>query len=536
MPKKPNNNPFEKLVCDARLGRVSRRRFMEYVIATGVTVPVATSLWSTHVAAATPKKGGTFRVGLHDGNTSDSLDPATTESVYMIQTNHAIRSYLTEITEKNTLGPDAATSWEASDDASEWTFKLAKGVEFHNGKSFTARDAVASLNYHRGDDSKSAAKSLLADVKEIKADDDHTLVIKMAGGNADLPYLMSDYHLVMMPSDGEGKVDISGVGTGPYKIDKHDAGVSSTMSRHANYHRSGLAHFDGLNFLVLNDINARQTALTTGEVDAVSEIDVKTAHLLGRHPDIELDEVASGYHITIPMFVDVAPFDNLDVRLALKYAIDRQELVDKVLLKHGSLGNDHPIAPSLPFWADLPQREHDIDKAKFHLKKAGAEGLKVSLSTSEAAFGGATDMALLFQASAAKAGITIDVKREPSDGYWSNVWLKKPFTVVAWGARPTPDVMFSLAYKDDADWNESHWKDPAFNKILREAKSELNSERRAEMYKQMQLLCRDEGGTIVPMFRNYVYGHRKTVRHGPDLAGNWTLDGARAYQRWWFDS
>ena len=123
----------------------------------------------------------------------------------------------------------------------------------------------------------------------------------------------------------------------------------------------------------------------------------------------------------------------------------------------------------MPYWADLPQRAYDPDKAKFHLKKAGAEGLSVQLSAAAAAYAGAVDDALLFQASAKAAGINIEVVREANDGYWSNIWLKKPFVMVQWGARPTPDVMFSLAYKDDADWNESHWKNPKFNALLREA-------------------------------------------------------------------
>jgi peptide/nickel transport system substrate-binding protein len=94
--------------------------------------------------------------------------------------------------------------------------------------------------------------------------------------------------------------------------------------------------------------------------------------------------------------------------------------------------------------------------------------------------------------------------------------------------------MFSLAYKDDAAWNESHWQNEQFNKILREAKAELNQEKRTEMYREMQQLCRDDGGTVVPFFRNRVYARRSNVMHGPDLAGNWELDGARSFQRWWF--
>lgn len=512
---------------------IGRRQFMEGALATGLTAASATALWSKGVQAATPQKGGTFRVGMHDGNTSDNLDPGTTQSVYMIQLNHAMRSYLTEITNTNEIGGDAAESWEASDDASQWTFKLNKDVVFHDGKSLTADDAVASLNYHRGENSTSAAKALLEDVDEIRADGPDTVVIKMKSGNADLPYLLSDYHLVMLASDGEGNIEPqSENGTGPFKIVSHEPGVSTELVRHENFHKE--AWFDGVRIIAINDPATRQNAIVTNEVDAVSEVELKTVGLMARDPNIEVDELPSGAHVTIPMFCDVAPFDNLDVRLALKYAINREEIVQKIARGHATIGNDHPIGQTLPFWADLEQRTYDPDKAKFHLKQAGAEGLSVSLSAADAAFGGAVDMAILFREQAAAAGINIDVVREPNDGYWSNVWLVKPFCVVSWGARPTPDVMFSLAYKDDAAWNESHWNNPEFNRILREAKAELDNAKRAEMYAEMQSLCRDDGGTIVPFFRNRVFARRSNVMHGPDMAGNWELDGARSYQRWWF--
>ena len=527
----------DDLVESAKRTGLSRRQFIRGTLAAGLSISAGSALWSSQVAAATPKRGGIYRVGMHDGNTSDSLDPGTTESVYMIQLNHACRSYLTEITSTNEIGPDAAVSWEASADASEWRFELAKNIVFHSGKPFTAEDAVASLNYHRGEDTKSAAKTLLTDVEGIRADGDHAVIIKMASGNADLPYLLSDYHLVMLPAKPSGGIEWeSGDGTGPYKIVHHDPGIGTELVRHEQYHRENQAFFDGVKLTALNDVNARQTALLTNDVDAISDVDLKTVRLLGRDPNIELDEVPSGTHATIPMFCDVAPFDNLDVRLALKHAIDREEIIQKILFEHGSVGNDHPISPTLPYYAELPQREYDPEKARFHLKKAGAEGMEVELSAADVVFPGAIDMCTLFREQASKVGITINVRREPNDGYWSNVWLVKPFVVVQWGTRPTPDVMFSLAYKEGAAWNESHWENETFNKLLLEAKAELDQAKRAEMYREMQLLCRDDGGTIVPYFRNRLSARRKNVQHGPNLAGNWELDGARSFQRWWFES
>ena len=157
------------------------------------------------------------------------------------------------------------------------------------------------------------------------------------------------------------------------------------------------------------------------------------------------------------------------------------------------------------------------------------------MSVADSVYSGAVDMCVLYAEQAKKAGITINVKREPNDGYYSDVWLKKPFCLVQWGSRPTPDVMLSLAYKDDAAWNESHWKHPRFNELLRSAKTELDQDKRTTMYKEMCQLAHDDGGTIIPMFTNFVYARRKNVKHGPNLAASWQIDGARGSSRWWFE-
>ena len=530
-----NNWKLNGLSDLAKAGRISRRRFMEGAATLGLTVAAASTLWSK-TAKAEPKKGGRFRVALDDGNTTDSMDPATYESTFQITMSHSHRNYLTEITPENVVGPELAESWEASDDAAEWVFKLRQGAEFHNGKTFDADDAVATLNYHRGEDSKSAAKALLESVVDVKADDKNTLRVKLNAGSADFPYVLTDYHFTMLPSNGEGGIIWEGgVGTGGYVVQEFEPGVRAFMTRSPNYWKEGRAHFDEVELLAIPDVNARQTGLTTGDLDAMIECDIKTVHLLGRDPNIEVIEVPSGTHTTMPMHVDVPPFDNNDVRLALKYALDRETALQTILRGHGTIGNDHPIGPVLPYYAQgLEQRLYDPDKAKFHLKQAGMENLKVSFSASDVPLPGGVDLAIIYKEHAAKAGIEIDVVREPNDGYWSNVWLVKPFSLASWGQRPTPDVMFSLGYAADAPWNDSHFKNERFNKLLIEARAELNEAKRAEMYFEMQQIMRDEGGTIVPWFRNFVYANRANVMHDEFLSGNWALDGARGAERWWF--
>jgi len=129
------------IAAAARNGKVSRREFMQLSMAAGIGLSAGASLWSSEVRAQTPQQGGTFRVGVNDGNTTDQMDPAKYQSVGEIQVVHTHRSFLTEITAENGLGPDMADSWEPNEDATVWVFKLNPNSTFHSGKKFTATDA-----------------------------------------------------------------------------------------------------------------------------------------------------------------------------------------------------------------------------------------------------------------------------------------------------------------------------------------------------------------------------------------------------------
>jgi peptide/nickel transport system substrate-binding protein len=526
---------IDRLADAAREGKVSRRSFMNYSMAAGLSASAATGLWMTQAKAA-PSRGGTFRLGAHDGNTGDTHDPGTYVTFSMIQLIHTFRSYLTLIEPDGSLGPDVATEWSATPDAKTWTFKLNDRATFHSGAKVTANDVIASLNHHRGDDSTSAAKALLSDVVDIVDNGDHSITVTLGSGNADLPWLMTDYHFAICPANDDGSLNWqSGDGCGPYRLVETEFGVRYSLVRHDDWHLDG-AYFDEVVITVLNDPNARQTALVTGDVDAITQLELKTLSLLQRDPNIEIDNVPSAAAITMPMMCDTAPFDNVDVRNAMKLAMNRQEIIEKITFNTATMGNDFHHSPAMPYWPDdIPQREYDPDEAKALLAKAGAEGLSVEIKVADSVFSGAVDMCILYAEQAKAAGINVNVNRVPSDGYYSDVWLKDPWCVVQWGARPTPDVMYSLAYKDDAAWNESRWQNERFNELLLQAKSELDNDKRAEMYREMGMLARNDGGTLIPFFPNFVYARRKNVQHGPELAASWQMDGARAASRWWFE-
>lgn len=514
-----------------KFAEMNRRRFLQTSAAGALAMASGPSLAQT----PEPRRGGLLRIGHSGGATSDTIDPATFAAGPVVTAMlGGVCNNLTEIDAEGNAVPELAESIEASPDATVWTFTLRQGVTFSNGRTLTADDVVASYNHHRGPDTTSGAAGLLEQVVDLRADGPNTVVFELASGNADFPFVTADYHLVIMPDDGSGRIDWqAGIGTGGYTLEEHEPGVRISLRRRPDYWKSDRAWFDEVLLRTINDPTARQNALVTGEVDVINGVDTSTVHLLQRRPGIELVEVTGTAHITMPMFCDTPPFDDVNVRLALKYAIDREEIVRTILRGHGRVGNDHPIAPANRFFAgDIEQRVYDPDRARYHLQQAGLESLQVELSTSDAPVVGGVDAAVLFRESAARAGIDITVRQEPEDGYWSNVWLRKPFCVSYWNGRPTEDWMFSLVYAADAEWNESHWTNARFNQLLREARAELDTDRRAEMYREMQELCRDDGGTIIPAFLNYIDGKNDRVAHGP-LASNRFLDGWKIVDRWW---
>ncbi len=210
---------LKELEADLKLGRISRREFLARTSALGISAILATSVLSGTALAATPKRGGRMRLAITGGGTSDVMDPAQTLDSYMINVSMGqLRNCLTEIAGNGKLVGEVAESWEASPDAKTWTFKLRKGIEFHNGKTLDAEDVISSINHHRDEASKSAAKGIIEPITDIKADGKQVVVFTLSGGNADFPYIMSDYHLVMVPAGTKGKEFEKGIGTGGYML------------------------------------------------------------------------------------------------------------------------------------------------------------------------------------------------------------------------------------------------------------------------------------------------------------------------------
>jgi peptide/nickel transport system substrate-binding protein len=456
----------------------------------------------TRPALAAPQTGGTLRLGMAGGSSSNSLNPTTYTDWMPSTVGYQMMNGLIEIDEHNQPTPELLTSWEAKPGGTEWVLNVRKGISFHNGKTLDADDIIYSINLHRGK-SASPIKSTLDPITELKKVDANQILLTLSSANADLPYLLSDYHLMVVP---DGFTDwAKPIGTGGYVLESFEPGVRAVTHRQPNYWKTGNAWVDTIQTLAIADAQARTSGLLSGQLDAINQLDPRTVDLLKRNKSIGVVRSSADQHATMVMNVGDAPFGDRNVRLALKYGIDRQKILDTVLKGYGVLGNDHPIASNNPYYdPDIPQHRYDPDKARFYLKQAGQDKLAVTLQVSDVAFSGATDASVLFQDAAKACGIAIDVKREPADGYWDNVWMKAPFCVSYWGGRPTCDQMFTVAYQSTAKWNDSFWKDAQFDKLLLAARGELDQAKRKQMYGDMQRILSEDGGVIIPMFIDYL--------------------------------
>ncbi|PSJ58313.1 ABC transporter substrate-binding protein [Pseudaminobacter soli (ex Li et al. 2025)] len=528
------SNELEFLSREVVRGRLSRRDFLGRAAALGVTAAFANTLIGGAARAAGPVKGGVLKAGMVGGESTNSLDPGSWASQVPYTLGRCWGEQLLEVSPTGQIEPRIAEEYDASADAKTWTFKIRKGVTFHNGKELTPADVVATLERHADENSKSAALPFVSGFESVKVDGGNVVIV-LKEANADLPYVVGDYHLMIQPNGGKDD-PTAGIGTGPYKVVANEPGVRHVGERFKDYWApEARGHADQIEIVVINDSTARMSALQGGQVHMINRIEPKIIEMLKRVPGVQIRNVPGKGHYVFIAHCNTAPFDNNDLRLALKYAVDREEMVQKILGGYGSVGNDMPVTAAYALFSDdIEQRKYDPDKAKFHFKKSGHDG-PVLLRTSDVAFPGAVDAAQLYQQQAAKAGINIEVKREPGDGYWSEVWNKQPFSMSYWTGRPTQDQVYSIAYLSKAEWNDTRFFREDFDKLIFTARAELDQTKRKEIYRQAGVMLRDEGGVIIPMFNNYVDATSEKVGGWVDDP-NGELMGSHALTKCWLEA
>ncbi|QCJ00903.1 ABC transporter substrate-binding protein [Agrobacterium larrymoorei] len=481
--------------------------------------------------AQQPQKGGHLILGIDNASSTDRLDPAFYFEAYAYNIGLQLFNTLTDLNDDGSLRAGLAESWEPAAGGSKWIFKLRKGVQFHNGKELTPEDVIYSLNHHRGEKSESAGKGYLLSVTDIVKSADHEVTFNLSGPNADFPYLLGDVHFGITP-DGVNFDD--GIGTGAFILEDFQPGVRTLAKRNPNYWDPERGHVDSVETVAYNDKSARVAALISNSVHFINNVEPRVAQRLTANQALALHREDDSSIVLFAGRADRAPFDNLDVRLALKYAIDREQIVTSILSGAGTVSNDNPIFPSNRYFAsDVPTRAHDPDKAAFHWKKSGYDGNIVLSASDGASFSGALDAAQLYQQSATAAGIPFEVNRVPADGYWSDVWLKHPFVASGWGARPTADAMLSLIYLSEAPWNESGWRNKKFDELVLAARGELDETKRKQLYHDAQVLIIEENSSVIPAYSAQISASSSKLKGYKAIPGQ---NGPRTAEKVWLES
>ena len=465
------------------------------------------ALTGATIAAAAP--AGTFRQAheVGSGNASD-LDPISKGRVFVI--TEKIMSRLVRPGLDGKPSPDLAVSWSSNAAATEWTFKLRENVTFHNGKPFTSADAVYSLKRVQDPTLDSPARSAIGMVDKIEAPDPKTLKLTLSGPFADMPLVLTDYRLMMIPDGSGDSIKSTGIGTGPFKLEKFDAQGTSVLVANMNYHDGppGVARME---IIGIPDAQARFQALMGKQIDMLPGITRQQRTLLERSTGFAIQEVPTGNWRGIVARTDLKPWDDVRVRRALRLAVDRKAMIDLAAGGAGVVGCDTPVGPKDQYRLNKTCNQ-DIAKAKALLAEAGfPNGLDFELhvSTVEAVW---PAMAETFQQQVAPAGFRVKIVQVPSDGYWKEVWMKQPVTMTRWNERPADAVLNEL-YRSGQKWNESYFKDAKFDAILDAARAELNFDKRRASYLQAQEYLWENSGTLVGFHATLFVGATARVKN-----------------------
>ena len=493
----------------------------------GAAIVALAVSWTTTSAMAAAGDECVKILGYEWSGEKQSMDPADMESGDDAYHIFAVYNRLVDVDDNYKIIPELATEWSASPDNLTWTFKLRQGVKFHSGKDFTAKDVVYTFKRMLDPALGSGAKAVLEflDPDGIKAVDDYTVTFTTKKPVVELPVLISNKFGNIVP-DGAKHDDLRlhEDGTGPFMQDQFTPNAPvRILKKNPSYWDAGKPKADCLKITVAQEAVAAVSAMKAGQVNLMLNVDPSVIPALKDDPTVQLLQTGASNSMTIAMWVDTPPFDNVKVREAMKMVVDRQAMVNTVLLGFGETGADNPVPLASPasFTKDAPKQ--DIDGAKKLLAEAGhPDGIKFDLYTAEGV-PGMVRMAQVYAEMAKPAGIDVNVIVTPADSFWDNVWLKKSIVTSAWSMRP-PGEGLAVAYTQNAKWPETHWKRPDYDEMLLKANTTPDEAERNKTFQQVGKLMADEGGEIIPMFVHQVLALRKACTGYTPRAQNFNLN------------
>lgn len=453
--------------------------------------------------ASAPPRGGNLRVGLTGGSSTDTLDPFT-GGFTAIGTARVQQIYepLVQLDGNGQVKYVLAEEITPHGSMSKWIVRLRKGVTFHNGKPFGADDVVAF--FHAALNQKAGMTGGLVltpiDLKGVKKVDNLTVEVPMHVPFASFPEQLAALWWVMYVPPAGWKKGAKAIGTGPFMYKSFTPGRESVFVRNPNYWKHGRPYLDSVQILDFSDANALQNALTSKAIDAAGFLTGSQMKILQQTAGIKTVVSKTGAIAPFTMRVDKPPFNDVNVRQAFRFLVNRPEMIATALDGYGWVAAD-VTSPLDPYYDRSLHREQDLDMAKHLLKKAGhGNGLTVTLDTSLAIQPYAPLMATIFKQQAKAAGVTVNINQVSASNYFGpNYYTKVPFAQIYYVYSPYL-AQVAQTFLPGSPWPETHFNNSRYNKLYKEANKTRKPARLREIEHEMQKIDFTQGGYIVPFF------------------------------------
>jgi len=419
--------------------------------------------------------------------------------------------------------PDLADSWEQPS-ATEWIIKIKEGITFHDGNEMTSADVKASL-----DRSKIMPKvqQVLSEIESIDVVDKYSVKITTKSAFAPFLYTLVHAGTSILPKAyiESGDEFVNPIGSGPYTFVEWVSGDQVVVAKNDNYFDAkNVGQSSKIVFKVIPEGTSRTIALETGEVDVVAEVPTTDMNKVSDSSDLKLYEKPSTRTDFFEMNTEKAPFDNILVRQAMNYAIDK-EAVLIVSIEGAGIQAESVLAPSFLGYKAGPY-SYDPEKAKALLAQAGyPDGFEMSITTSG---DDRKRIAEVIQASLMEVGINASIEMLEW-GTFIDTAIKggHESLVLGWTSNPDPDATLTPRFfSGNIDgMNFSRLNDPKIDQLLKDGREELDLAKREKIYNEFHQYAMEQG-QFVPLFvKNIVVGANSSLK-GVELSpqGLWNIE------------
>jgi peptide/nickel transport system substrate-binding protein len=443
-----------------------------------------------------------------------------------------IYSQLAGFDPKGQLEMHLAESIEPSNSTGdEWLVKLREGVTFHDGSALTPEDVIYSLQ--RVMTKKLALEGYvdlqMVDPNGFKKLDPTSFSMQLRYPYAELPAQLAQRTLSIV-KDGQSSFTVDTTnGTGPFKLSSFKPLDSIGLTRNPDYWESGKPYLDEATIVNIADATARLNALRAGEVDAIDQVDASQLPVLQKEDGVEVVISDSDGWTGISMNTTKPPFDDAQVRQAMRLLADRQQLIDQAQAGYGLVANDLFSRFDPLYNESLEQRTHDPEQAKSLLAAAGEADTTFVLNSADAG-PAMLSSALVYAQQCKEAGVSVEVKRSEANTYWDSIYGNVGFQQTWYAHRPfIPQYFQALAPNGVYNATETAWSDAESQRLFAEGVRTLDDAKRAEIMGEVQRILWETGGYLIWGFWALFDAHRsKMAGFAPNVnrpLNNRTLSG-----------